>query len=57
MDPKTREVINVTAPDGSIVTLTLTLYWQALVNPCDKEPAQYRGEDDGWEVTDIIQED
>jgi len=26
--------------------------WEYDRNPCDKEPAQYHGEDDGWILTD-----
>ena len=44
----TYETITVTDPGGHEMDVSLKLHWGPFeVNPCDKTPNQYRGEDDG----------
>ena len=44
----TESTVTVQDPDGNDHDITIAVSWIRERNPCDKEPSQYRGEDDGW---------
>lgn len=49
-------VVGIQTPEGQHhdVKLTLVVEWGELeVNPMDKEPRMYRGEDDGRELQEV----
>ena len=46
------ETVNLTMPDGTVVSADLRFEAVHETNPCDKEPSQDRGDDDGWVLTD-----
>jgi len=48
---------SVEMPDGTLVEVDLVITATYEKNPCDKEPEHYRGEDDGWVITDIALND
>lgn len=50
----TTQKITLEPPEGGEVEIEVQVEWGDFqVNPCDKEPRLYRGEDDGRQPTEI----
>lgn len=53
MNNITTHTITVPTPDGGEADIDITVHWEHDMNPCDKDPCHYRGEEDGWTATDV----
>jgi hypothetical protein len=50
------QTVSVRTPDGGEVDVEVTFELQHTgANPCDKDPARYHGEDEGWECIGVFE--